>query len=59
MPEEKIRRRGGAVRYRTIKPKKGRYIHVAVTRKPGPRGGRTVAGPVHKTKAAKRKARKR
>jgi len=57
MPEAKIRRRGGAIRYRTIKPKKGRYIHVAVVRKKGPRGGRTVAGPVHKMKAAKKRKR--
>jgi len=54
MPRAEEKRRGGAIRYRTIKPKKGRYQHVAVVRKKGPRGGRTVAGPVHKTKKAKK-----
>ena len=54
MPEAEERARGGAVRYRTICPHgkarghcKGPYIHVAVVRKRGKRGGRTVAGPVH------------
>ena len=55
MPKSKERKQGGVIRYRTIKPKPGRYIHVGVTRKEGPRGGRTVAGPVHKTRAAKKK----
>jgi hypothetical protein len=50
MPEVKIRRRGGAIRWRTKKLTRGRYLHIAVTRKPGPRGGRTVAGPVKKKK---------
>jgi len=54
-PEAKIKKRGGAKRWRTIVPKKGRYIHVAVTRKKGPRGGRTVAGKVHTKKARKRR----
>lgn len=53
MPKSKEKARGGVVRYRTIKPKPSRYMHVAVTRKKGPRGGRTVAGPVHKTKKGK------
>ncbi len=52
MPEAKERRRGGVIRYRTIKPKPGRYIHIGVVRKKGPRGGRTVAGKVHKVKKA-------
>ena len=54
MPEREIAARGGAVRYRTICPHgkakshcKGPYIHVAVVRKRGKRGGATVAGPVH------------
>lgn len=42
MPEAEIRRRGGALRYRTIKVN-GRTLKVAVVRKKGPRGGRTVA----------------
>lgn len=54
MPRAAERARG--VRYyRTIKPKARRYIHVAVVKKAGPRGGHTVAGPVHRTKAAKQK----
>ena len=54
MPKAEEAARGGAVRYRTICPHgkkqghcKGPYIHVAVVRKRGKRGGRTVAGPVH------------
>lgn len=42
MPEAVIRRRGGAIRYRTIK-KNGKTFRVAVVRKKGPKGGRTVA----------------
>jgi len=34
------------VRWRTIKPRKDVYIHVAVLRKKGKRGGRTVAGHI-------------
>jgi|GEM_PF-3604175 len=53
MPEAEIRKRGGALRYRTmiLKGKKGKegtkYVHVAVVPKPGPRGGHTVVGPEH------------
>jgi hypothetical protein len=53
MPEAEIKKRGGAIRYRTLilKGKKGKegtkYVHVAVVPKPGPRGGRTVMGPEH------------
>jgi hypothetical protein len=43
MPEAEIRRRGGALKYRTIKTKNGTNLKVAVVRKKGPRGGRTVA----------------
>lgn len=53
MPEEVIRKRGGAVRWRTKKLSGGKYVHVAVTRKAGPHSGKTVAGPVH-TKKGKR-----
>jgi hypothetical protein len=42
MPEAAIRRRGGAIRYRTIK-KNGKTFRVAVVRKKGPRGGQTIA----------------
>jgi hypothetical protein len=51
MPEAEIRRRGGAKRWRTVKLKGGRYVHVAVVGKKGPRGGVTVAGPVRKAKS--------
>jgi len=50
VPEAEIKRRGGAVKWRTKKLPGGKYVHVAVTREAGPRGGRTVAGPVHKKK---------
>jgi hypothetical protein len=50
VPEAEIKKRGGAKRYRTIVPKPGKYIHVAVVPKAGPRGGHTVAGSVHTTK---------
>ncbi|MEM3439402.1 MAG: hypothetical protein QXQ76_00950 [Candidatus Bathyarchaeia archaeon] len=59
MPRSIYRKRGGVIRYRTIVPKPGRYIHIAVVRKPGPRGGRTIAGRVHRTKAAIAAARRR
>jgi hypothetical protein len=54
MPEQEIAKRGGATKYRMICPHgkarghcSGPYINVAVVRKRGKRGGRTVAGPVH------------
>lgn len=50
MPEIEEKRRGGAVRYRTIRVGKGknkRYLHVAIVRKAGKRGGHTVAGAAH------------
>ena len=53
MPTAEERKRGGAIRYRTITVGKGRsrrYIHVAVVRKKGKRGGRTVAGAPHRYK---------
>jgi hypothetical protein len=53
MPEKEIKRRGGAIRWRTKRV--NGYIHVAVVRKPGPRGGRTIAGPVHKHKTKKKR----
>ena len=54
MPEAEVKKRGGALRFRTLilKGKKGRkgtkYAHVAIVPKPGPRGGHTVLGPEHK-----------
>jgi hypothetical protein len=50
MPTQEEKRRGGVIRYRTKKVGKDKYIHIAVTRKAGKRGGRTVAGPVHTKK---------
>ena len=55
MPEAEIKKRGGAIRYRTKKLPGGKYIHLAITRKPGPEGGKTVAGPVHRLKAKRKK----
>ena len=47
MPEGLLRKRGGVVRYRTIK-KGGKTFTVAVVRKKGPHGGKTVAWPKKK-----------
>ncbi len=57
MPEALIRKRGGAKRWRTIKLPGDKYMHVAVVGKKGPRGGKTIAGEVHKKKKSKRKGR--
>lgn len=54
MPTTEERRRGGAVRHRTIRVGKGRkkrYLHIAIVRKAGPHGGHTVAGPVRAAKS--------
>ena len=40
MPEAEIRKRGGAKRWRTIRLPNGKYIHVAIVRKRGKRGGK-------------------
>lgn len=50
MPEQEINRRGGAKKWRTVKLKNGRIIHVAIVPKAGPRGGHTVAGRLQKGK---------
>jgi hypothetical protein len=50
MPEQEIASRGGAVRWRTVRLKGGRYIRIAVVRKKGRHGGRTVAGKVRHAK---------
>lgn len=55
MPEKEIVKRGGAKRWRTIKRPDGSHIHLAIVRKTGPRGGSTVAGPVHQPKQGGRK----
>jgi hypothetical protein len=54
MPEKEIKKRGGAIRYRT-KKLDGKYIHIAVVPQAGPRGGHTIAGPVHEKKSSQRK----
>lgn len=41
MPEKELKKRGGVSRYRTIK-KGGKTLTCAVTKKKGPRGGKTV-----------------
>lgn len=46
MPRPKEAARG-VIRYRTVKTPGGKYFRVSVVRKPGPRGGHTVAGPIH------------
>jgi hypothetical protein len=45
MPEKEIEKRGGAIRWRTVKTPDGKVIHIAVVRKAGPKGGHTIAGP--------------
>ena len=47
MPRPRYRKRGGVLRYRTIKLGKGRYAHLAIVRKRGRRGGRTIIGKIH------------
>ena len=47
MPTAEEKRRK-VKKYRTIKLPGGKYMHVAIVKKAGPRGGHTVAGPVHK-----------
>ncbi len=51
MPESAYRGRGRVLRYRTIVPKKGTYIRVAIVARPGRRGGRTIAGRVRHTRS--------
>lgn len=52
-PGGKVKGRGTVKRIRTIVPKPGKYIHVRVMSKKGPRGGTTIAGGVQ-TKKRKR-----
>lgn len=53
MPEREIQARGGAVKWRTIQLKNGKYVRVAVVKKAGPHGGHTVAGNVKKRKGTR------
>jgi hypothetical protein len=55
MPEEVIRARGGAKRWRTVKLPGGKYIHLAIVPKAGPEGGHTVSGPVRRLAKSVRK----
>lgn len=50
MPAAEERKRGGVLRWRTKKLPHGRYVHVAVVRKSGPHGGRTITGKVRTKK---------
>ncbi len=50
MPEALIKSRGGAKRWRTVGLPGGKYIHVAVVPKAGPRGGHTISGEEHTKK---------
>lgn len=45
--------RGKVTKIRTINPKPGKFIHVRVMSKAGPRGGRTLAGGVQTAKRFK------
>lgn len=49
MPEEAIRKRGGAKRWRTM-AFDHQYAHVAVVRHAGKHGGHTILGPMHTRK---------
>lgn len=49
MPTAEEKKRG-VKKYRTISLPGGKYKHVAVVKKKGPRGGHTVAGLTHKKK---------
>ena len=46
MPEQEIRARGGAKKWRTVKLKDGRTVQIAVVRKASPQG------PAHAKKKA-------
>lgn len=51
MPTAEAKKRG-VKRTRTVHPpgRPDKYIHVDVVKKAGPKGGHTVAGPVHTVK---------
>lgn len=55
--KRKIAARGGAIRWRTKKI--DGYLRIAVTRKKGPRGGRTVAYKVPKSEVGRHKRKRR
>jgi hypothetical protein len=41
--DKQITARGGVLRWREHRAKNGKLFRVAVVRKPGPRGGRTIS----------------
>lgn len=49
----KVKGRGKKLRTRTKKLPGGKYVHIDVYEKAGPKGGHTVAGPVKKKKKKK------
>jgi len=49
MPTKEEQERGVEY-YRTIKPTPTTYQHIAIVKKEGPRGGKTVGGPIHRIK---------
>lgn len=58
MPKSSYRRRGGVVRYRTVRTRHGKgYFRVAVVSRAGKRGGHTEAGRIRTYKQAHRRRR--
>ena len=55
MPKAKVKKRGGAIRTRTVKVSKNKYMRCDVVPKAGPRGGHTVCGPVKTKKKTKKR----
>lgn len=53
MPKEEVKKRGGSIRTRTVKVGKNKYMKCEIVRKAGPRGGKTVCGPVRTKKGKK------
>jgi hypothetical protein len=58
MPRSRERARGGAIRYRTKRISRTKYLRIAILRRKGPRGGRTIA-TVHTIKRSPRRGRGR
>lgn len=54
MPAKQIAKRGGTVRVRTVQLPDGRYAHVYVVRRAGPRGGHTIMSEPKKRKGKAR-----
>jgi len=50
-----LRRRGGLVKVRTVRLSGGRYRHIYVVRKAGPRGGHSIGGETKRRKRATRR----